>query len=141
MLRARSSRPGTGDFSDDEARSERRPTSMSCASPTTIHGSSPDRNTLAGWHTDHDDRRLGDGSMRPMSRIAVGTALGLGGLLGAGWLGLQVPPSPYPSPSAGGNSLGTAALPADLPPPVRAYFRAALGEQVPVVNSAIVTGR
>jgi hypothetical protein len=73
--------------------------------------------------------------------MPVGAAAGLAGLVGAGWLGLQVEPEPfarYPEPAVQREAL---ALPTDLPAPVERYFRAALGERPPSVESAILTGR
>ena len=58
-----------------------------------------------------------------------------------GWLGLQVEPEPFPPHPERTRDLGTAELPLDLPEPVRRHFRAALGEQVPKTETAVVWGR
>jgi hypothetical protein len=79
--------------------------------------------------------------MPTVRRIAIGTAGGLGILLGLGWLGLQVPPSalpPYPDDS---TSLESIAVPSSLPPPVARYVRVALGGDLRRVDSAVLTGR
>jgi hypothetical protein len=66
------------------------------------------------------------------------------GLLAVGlvvWVGLQVPARPYaslPSPAA---SPATVPLPTGLPAPVERFYRQLYGEQVPVVDIAVVTGR
>jgi len=65
----------------------------------------------------------------------------LGALAGLGWLGLQVPPAPfpdYPRPTVG---LDSVPLPGGLPAPVERYYRLVYGERVPVIRSAVLTGR
>jgi hypothetical protein len=79
--------------------------------------------------------------MSRVARIGLASAIGLGALVGTGWLGLHTTPAPFPPPARSGVAAETAVLPADLPPPVLRYFHAVLGEDVPVVRSAIVTGR
>ena len=75
------------------------------------------------------------------SRVAIGAAVGLGTLSGLGWLGLQVEPAPFSPYPERTPHLDTVALPADLPAPVARYFRAAAGERVPRIQSAVLTGR
>ena len=73
---------------------------------------------------------------------AAGAALG--SLLGLAWLGLRVPPAPFAAfsgapPPAGGGSVP---IPADVPPPVLRYYRAVFADgAVPVVDSAVLSGR
>ena len=55
-------------------------------------------------------------------RIAAGTAAGLGGLVGAGWLGLRVPPAPFPAYEARAAPLEAMPRPSGLPPPVERYY-------------------
>ncbi len=74
-------------------------------------------------------------------RVGLGLAMGLGALLGAGWLGLQVEPAPFSQYPDRTSNLLTAALPADLPAPAARYFRTVMGDQVPVIDSAVITGR
>jgi len=79
--------------------------------------------------------------MRRLNKAAFG-ALGFLALLGSvGWLGLQVEPEPFPPHPERTRDLGTVELPLDLPEPVRRHFRAALGEQVPKTETAVVWGR
>jgi len=66
----------------------------------------------------------------------------LAALVFVGWLGLQVQPAPfpdYPEPSA--SSIATVPVPAGLPAPVDRYFREVYGDSVPVITSAVLTGR
>jgi hypothetical protein len=67
--------------------------------------------------------------------------LGLVALVGLGWLGLQVQPAAFPSYSAAAAPIATVPLPAGLPTPVERYYRQIYGEQIPVITSAIITGR
>lgn len=99
------------------------------------------------WHeTDRTpaeapEHSIGSMTMQRMTSIGIGTTAGLGALLGAGWLGLKVEPAsfaPYPESTVRPD---TVALPADLPAPVDRYFRAALGDRVPIIESAVLTGR
>ena len=56
-------------------------------------------------------------------------------------LGLQVQPRPfttYPQPS---QPLTTVSLPDDLPPPVARFYQTIMGEQVPVISSAVINTR
>ena len=62
-------------------------------------------------------------------------------LASIGWLGLRVRPkpfAPYPRPT---SVPGTVALPTDLPAPVRRYIETTIGDRVPVVETAVVSGR
>jgi hypothetical protein len=79
--------------------------------------------------------------MRSVARIGLGAALGLGALLGAGWLGLKVRPAPFPVPSTRTPPPDTVPLPPGLPPPVERYFRAVMGDRVPLVETVVVSGR
>jgi hypothetical protein len=74
--------------------------------------------------------------------IVVASVLGLVLILAfLGWLGLRVKPSPFsPYPEQTPN-LSTVELPADLPAPVSRFYRTILGEQIPVIKSAVITGR
>jgi hypothetical protein len=57
------------------------------------------------------------------------------------WLGLQVQPAafpPYPDPAP---VLQSQEIPEGLPAPVERYYRTLYGDQVPVVTSAVITGR
>lgn len=57
------------------------------------------------------------------------------------WLGLQVAPSPFPAYSQEQAKLETIPLPEGLPAPVERYYRKVYGERVPIITSAVITGR
>jgi hypothetical protein len=59
----------------------------------------------------------------------------------AGWLGLQVHPKPFPAYPEQTPALETVELPADLPAPVARYYETIMGDQVPVIESAVISGR
>lgn len=62
-------------------------------------------------------------------------------LIVLGWLGLQIKPKPFPTFPRQTSALKTVPLPADLPAPVERFYRQIYGEDVPVIESAVITGR
>jgi hypothetical protein len=68
----------------------------------------------------------------------TGLALSLAGL---GWLGLRIRPAPFPAYAHVGAPPETTPLPAGLPAPVERFYRQLYGEQVPVIRSAVISGR
>jgi hypothetical protein len=62
-------------------------------------------------------------------------------ILVLGWLGLQVKPKPFPAYPEQTPALKTVELPADLPAPVARYYEAIIGDQIPIIESAVITGR
>jgi hypothetical protein len=65
----------------------------------------------------------------------------LAALLGLGWVGLQIRPAPFPAVAQPSAPLETMPLPAGLPAPVARFYRETYGEQVPIIHSAVITGR
>ena len=57
------------------------------------------------------------------------------------WIGLQIKPAAFPAISEQPPQLGTVPLPEGLPTPVERYFRQLYGENVPVIQTAVITGR
>ncbi len=70
--------------------------------------------------------------------IAITVILGTFGF--AGWLGLRVKPKPFPPFPERTPAMETIDLPADLPPPVERFFKTIIGEKIPVIESAVLTG-
>ena len=62
-------------------------------------------------------------------------------LAAIGWLGLQVKPKPYPAYPEQTPALNTVELPADLPAPVARHYKTVIGDQIPVIESAVISGR
>jgi hypothetical protein len=68
-------------------------------------------------------------------------ALVIAGVILLAWLGLRVKPSSFPPLGETGSQPETVPLPDDLPAPVERFFRELYGDQVPVVESAVISGR
>lgn len=63
-------------------------------------------------------------------------------LVFVGWLGLQVKPKPFPAyPEASPAAIKTVPLPSGLPTPVETFYRKVYGDRVPVIETAVLTGR
>lgn len=56
-------------------------------------------------------------------------------------LGLRIKPRPFPAYAAQTPPMQTVALPDDLPPSVTQFYQTVYGEKVPVVETAVITGR
>jgi hypothetical protein len=56
------------------------------------------------------------------------------------WLGLQILPKPFPSYTAQSTPLQTIPLPDDLPAPVDRFYRQLYGDNIPVIDSAVISG-
>lgn len=72
------------------------------------------------------------------------TLMVAGGLLTAALVasvGLRVQPPPFRAGSLVGARPGTVALEAGLPAPVQRFYRELYGEEVPVVETAVISGR
>jgi hypothetical protein len=57
------------------------------------------------------------------------------------WLGLQIKPEPFPGYQHRTPALETMPLPAGLPAPVERFYRTVYGDQVPVIETVVLTGR
>jgi hypothetical protein len=65
----------------------------------------------------------------------------LAALIGVGWLGIHIQPAPFePVPQAAAVP-DTVPLPTGLPAPVERFYRQLYGDRVPVMHSAVITGR
>lgn len=58
-----------------------------------------------------------------------------------GWIGLKILPAPFRPFPGQTPALQTVPLPAGLPAPVERFYRRLYGDNVPVIESAVVTGR
>jgi hypothetical protein len=57
------------------------------------------------------------------------------------WLGLQPQPGPFPPITQQPTELKTVPIPDNLPSPVERFYQELYGDELPVVESAIVSGR
>lgn len=57
------------------------------------------------------------------------------------WLGLRIKPRPFPDYVSRTPELETVPLPAGLPAPVERFYRTVYGDSVPVIETAVLTGR
>jgi hypothetical protein len=74
-------------------------------------------------------------------KIALIVVGGLAALVLLGWFGLQVKPAAFPAYGPRGAALETIPIPSGLPAPVDRFYRELYGERVPVIESAVITGR
>lgn len=58
-----------------------------------------------------------------------------------GWLGLQIKPKSFPPYADKTPTLKTVPLSADLPFPVERFYKTVYGDQIPVIETAIIKGR
>ncbi len=58
-----------------------------------------------------------------------------------GGLGLMIKPKPFSAFAPRTPSLETVPIPDDLPAPVERFYRTVYGDRVPVITSAVITGR
>jgi hypothetical protein len=60
-----------------------------------------------------------------------------------GWIGLQIKPAPFDPASLPGDppQMETTPLPDDLPAPVERFYRQVYGDEIPVVETAVLSGR
>lgn len=75
-------------------------------------------------------------------RVLAWSVGGLVVLVGVGWFGLQTQPEPLPPPAGiGAGAVETVPLPTGLPAPVARFYETLYGDEVPVVDSAVISGR
>jgi hypothetical protein len=57
------------------------------------------------------------------------------------WLGLQILPASFTAPELPVAEVKTILLPVGLPAPVERYYRTVYGEQIPIIDTVVITGR
>lgn len=69
----------------------------------------------------------------------------IGGVLAViillGWVGIKIMPGPFPAYPQPAGSMETIPLPDGLPAPVERFYRAVYGGEIPVVETAVLSGR
>lgn len=89
----------------------------------------------------HPQRAAAPPHLHRWPRAARWTAGGLSGLLLLGWLGFKVNPAPFPNIQGAAAAPQTIPLPSGLPAPVERFYRLTYGDRIPVITSAVITGR
>lgn len=79
--------------------------------------------------------------MNALKKMIALVILVVGAIVVLVWLGLQVKPAPFPPFPQQTSSAGTAPLPDDLPTPVEHFYRQLYSENIPVIESAVISGR
>ncbi len=74
-------------------------------------------------------------------KILTISLITLATLLILGWVGAKIQPRPFPDFAAPTPEPRWVPLPEGLPAPVARYFRQIYGEQIPVIESAVISGR
>ncbi|MFB9727642.1 DUF6544 family protein [Haloechinothrix salitolerans] len=77
---------------------------------------------------------------RGLKGIAV-VAASVTALAAIAWVGLQVNPRSFSSPPLSRAEPETTALPQNLPPPVERFYLQLYGDRLPVIDSAVISGR
>jgi hypothetical protein len=75
------------------------------------------------------------------TKILAGIVALFAAVIGVGWLGLKVPVSSFPTLTVTTPPLQSIEPPRDLPAPVQRYVEAAFGERIPLIDSAIISGK
>jgi hypothetical protein len=57
------------------------------------------------------------------------------------WLGIRIPPKPFPAYPERTPELKTVPLPDGLPAPVERFYRQIYGDKVPVIDTVVIVGR
>lgn len=87
------------------------------------------------------DQRTQPKTSKLMLYIVLILLAGIALLALAVWLGLQVKSAPFPAFPQAQPALETVPLPEGLPAPVARFYRLVYGEHIPVITSAVITGR
>ncbi len=79
--------------------------------------------------------------MRKLIKVMAILVRILAALIVLGWLGLQMEPAPFPAFPQQPPRLAAIPLPDGLPAPVERFYRQIYGQNVPVIASAVISGR
>ena len=79
--------------------------------------------------------------MSACRRVAAYTLGGVAALAGIGWLGLRIEPRALPNTGLEDGPVAGVPVPDGLPEPVNRFYRTLYGDKVPVIETAVVSGR
>ena len=74
-------------------------------------------------------------------RIVISIIIVVAGLFLLGWLGLQVSPKPFEAYPEQQPELEFIPLPDGLPAPVERFYQTVYGDEIPVIETAVIRGR
>jgi hypothetical protein len=74
-------------------------------------------------------------------RAATSILGGVVTMAGAGWVGLRIEPQALPDTGLAAGPVATVPVPDGLPAPVDRFYRTLYGDEVPVIETAVVSGR
>ncbi|MBZ0299184.1 MAG: hypothetical protein K8J31_05570 [Anaerolineae bacterium] len=74
-----------------------------------------------------------------IQRIILALTAAAAALVALLWAGLKGRAKPFPPYPESTPTIRTIPLPADLPEPVKRYYRATIGEEIPVIETAVIT--
>jgi hypothetical protein len=74
-------------------------------------------------------------------KLLIVIAIILAAIILLGWLGLKIKPAPFSPYPEKTPPLKTIPLPAGLPAPVERFYKTVYGDQIPVIESAVIKGR
>jgi hypothetical protein len=74
-------------------------------------------------------------------KTLIGILIGLVVLVVILWIGLKIKPKPFVRIPVQDLDLTKVTLPDDLPAPVERFYRKVFGDQVPIIESAVISGR
>ena len=57
------------------------------------------------------------------------------------WVGLQIKPKAFPMPALSQSDIKMIPLPGNLPQPVERFYKTVYGDQIPVIDTVVLTGR
>jgi hypothetical protein len=76
-----------------------------------------------------------------MKKIAIPLIITAGGLAAVGYLGMKIQPQPLPEFPLPSSEMQAVPLPPGLPAPVERFYRETYGGEVPLIESAVISGR
>ncbi len=74
-------------------------------------------------------------------KIVIGIVAVLAVLALVGWLGLRIQPASFPAYGKSPAALELMSIPQGLPAPVERWIRSIYGDQVPLIETAVISGR
>jgi hypothetical protein len=96
---------------------------------------------VEGTNRGGDERRSRERPRRRWRRAGGWVLGGLVAIVALGSLGLRITPRPLPAPEVEPGSVDTVPIPDGLPGPVERFYRTLYGDEVPVVDTAVISGR